>query len=90
MFLMDGGPASGTNLGSAIEHCRELVDDDSKIIVDILQCKYDVIPEDKVASKNAWTNWRRAKNFHSHYSNLDEIDEQMKAYPNVNYRYLFQ
>jgi hypothetical protein len=45
MFLMDGGPASGTNLGSAIEHCRELVDDDAKITVDILQCKYDVIPE---------------------------------------------
>jgi hypothetical protein len=35
---MDGGTVWNTNLVSAVQRCREVVDDDSKIIVDIIEC----------------------------------------------------
>ena len=36
---MDGGTVVSENIDSAIHQCRNRVDDDSKIIVDILVCK---------------------------------------------------
>ena len=35
-LLMDGGTVWNTNLVSAVDKCKELVDDDSKIILDIV------------------------------------------------------
>ena len=45
--LMDGGTVWNTNLVSAIDRCREQVDDDSEIIVDIVIC----------SSNSLDTNW---------------------------------
>jgi predicted patatin/cPLA2 family phospholipase len=36
--VMDGGVAWGTNIFGAIERCREIVDDDSQITIDVLTC----------------------------------------------------
>jgi hypothetical protein len=36
---MDGGTVWNTNLFSAIQRCREQVDNDSQITVDILTCE---------------------------------------------------
>ena len=36
--LMDGGTVWNTNIISAIDRCREQVDDDSQIVLDILMC----------------------------------------------------
>ena len=38
MVGIDGGTAWGTNLVSVVQRCRELVDSDSKITVDIVVC----------------------------------------------------
>jgi len=38
VVCMDGGTVWNTNLVSAVERCRELVDDDSKITMDIMVC----------------------------------------------------
>jgi hypothetical protein len=35
---MDGGTTWNTNLGTAINKCKELVDDDSKITIDVVLC----------------------------------------------------
>ena len=35
---MDGGTVFGLNLVSAVQRCREIVDDDSKITIDIIVC----------------------------------------------------
>lgn len=35
---MDGGTVWNTNLGSAINRCLEVVDDESQIVVDIVMC----------------------------------------------------
>jgi hypothetical protein len=36
---MDGGTVYNTNLVSAIQRCREQVDDDSEITMDIINCE---------------------------------------------------
>jgi hypothetical protein len=38
MTLVDGGIFSNLDLGEAIVRCREMVDDDTKIIVDAILC----------------------------------------------------
>jgi len=35
---MDGGTVWNTNLVSAVERCREIVDDDSQITLDVIVC----------------------------------------------------
>ena len=37
-YLMDGGTVIDVNVPSAVEQCLELVDDESKIIIDIAIC----------------------------------------------------
>ena len=38
VVCMDGGTVWNTNLVSAIERCREQVDDDSQITLDVIEC----------------------------------------------------
>jgi hypothetical protein len=38
MTLVDGGLFNNLDLADAILKCRDIVDDDSKIIVDIIMC----------------------------------------------------
>jgi len=38
MQLVDGGTFSDLNLQDAIQKCREVVDDDEDIIVDVIMC----------------------------------------------------
>lgn len=38
MQLVDGGTFSDANVQDAVEKCRELVDDDKDIIIDVVMC----------------------------------------------------
>jgi len=49
MVLIDGGIFAGLDLADAVVKCRELVEHDSDIIVDIIMCF------DKPASIEEWT-----------------------------------
>ncbi len=39
--LIDGGSVWGTNMQSAIDRCKEIVEDDTQIIMDVITCKQD-------------------------------------------------
>jgi hypothetical protein len=56
---MDGGTVYNINLVSAVHRCREVVDDDSKIVLDIIDCN----PSTKLAGwdeeNNAASNYLR-------------------------------
>jgi len=45
LVVMDGGTVYNTNLVSAVQRCREIVDDESKIIIDIVVCSSHSLPE---------------------------------------------
>lgn len=87
IVCMDGGTVWNTNLVTAIERCREQVDDDSEISIDIITVRYP--------REFNWKDSRNAAvNFYEHFQIkyqshwVDDIFEFMKAYPEVNFRYL--
>ena len=59
MVGIDGGTVWNTNLVSAVQRCREKVDDDSKITVDILVCFGYDIDKDFRTSGNTIDNFIR-------------------------------
>lgn len=61
VVCMDGGTVWNINVASAVQRCREVVDDDKDIILDVIDCfpKATLNPwEDRdsaLANKNRWT-----------------------------------
>mmetsp|Transcript_38431 Transcript_38431/g.36788 ORF Transcript_38431/g.36788 Transcript_38431/m.36788 type:complete len:103 (-) Transcript_38431:208-516(-) len=86
---MDGGIVYNTNLVSGIHKCREHVDSDEKIVVDVILCSYFeeyVIGE---APKTTLENVQRYREISNHYRELDDIIKFMHAFEDVQFRYIF-
>lgn len=84
---IDGGSAWNTNLVSSIKRCREQVDDDSQITIDVVSC---FAHDESVKYKkdgNTIHNFLRYKDIKDYYSGMDDILEFQRAFPDVNYRY---
>ena len=86
--LMDGGTVWNLNLVSAIQRCREMVDDDSKIVIDVISCSrtFKSTANHTDNSLGNVLKWWDIKSYNSHMRNVYEV--QM-AYPKVQYRYFF-
>ena len=89
MTLMDGGTVWNLNLVSAIERCREQVDDDSQITIDVISCAR-VFRSDANHTDNAIGNWLKYRDIKTFNSGMRNVHEVQLAYPKVNYRYFFQ
>ena len=89
-MAIDGGSTWNTNLVSALKRCREDVDDDSQITIDIVVCfAYDV--DDKYKSDGTTiTNFLRYKDIRDYYNGMDDVLEFQRAFPDVNFRYYVQ
>jgi hypothetical protein len=85
---MDGGAAWNTNLISAIDRCLEVVDDDSKIVLDVIICDDAHIKTSSVDTTNAISNFLRYYSIKHAYGSLNDILEFKRARPKVNYRYI--
>ena len=86
-FFMDGGTVWDVNISSAINGCLDLVDDESKITVDILICGNSEI-KTEASTKSTIENILRSHQIKSYYSGINAIQNQIRAFPNVNWRYL--
>ena len=85
-IVMDGGTVWNTNLISAIQRCREQVDDDSQISVDVIVCSSTKSLDNYVESKTVG-NYLRANNIKSVRDSVADIYDVMHAFPKVQYRY---
>ena len=85
---MDGMTAYNTNAQSAIDRCLDgIVDDDSKIIIDVLICGNETMTtEDKTG--NAWENYFRGRDIRKFYGSGNQLVYTMKSHPNVTFRYI--
>jgi hypothetical protein len=90
MDCVDGGTLWNLNIVSAINRCREFVDDDSKITLDILVIGWSSQPPTYPKSNltNGLDNWRRYLELKKFTKGHRDIYEFMQAYPKVNFRYL--
>lgn len=88
---IDGGSAYMTDITGAIVRCRELVDDESKITVDIVDAMGGEGPNGTPAQGeklgNALENWLRYLELKDYYDGAADIVEAMAAYPTVNFRH---
>jgi hypothetical protein len=90
MVGMDGGTVYNTNLVSTVQRCREKVDDDSKITIDILVCFGYTIDSSFSSSGNTIDNFLRYMNIKEYNSNMEDVLGFMRAFPDVNFRYYVQ
>lgn len=73
-LYMDGGTVWNTNLITAADRCREIVDDDSKIIMDIiLSHENELHPESKTG--DAIDNYFRSREISGYYKKMNDIVE---------------
>ena len=70
---MDGGSVWGINVDSAINKCLEIVDDPSKITVDVLICGDAELPD--YVGDSTLENHKRAKKLGKFYTSGHSITE---------------
>jgi predicted acylesterase/phospholipase RssA len=87
--LMDGGTIWDVNIDSAVQQCLGIVDNLEDITIDVAICGYSDITEHEEASKRAINNYLRSWDIKRYFSGMNAIYQEMQAYPEVNYRYLF-
>lgn len=69
---MDGGTMYNTNLVSAIERCKEIVDDEADIILDIIVCSAHELPKWE-SRKNAMENYLRFEDAKTYNNDMADI-----------------
>ena len=88
--LMDGGTVWNTNFVDAVERCREQVDNDSEITVDVIVCTgYDLKNNDQ-NSQDSYNNYLRNNEIKEYHTNMGDISTFVEAYPDINFRHYIQ
>ena len=86
------------NPQSAIVQCRELVDDDSQITIDVLLLgnmkEFTVYPDEQKGQKKnhekTIQNYMRGRDIRYQFSNSNGMTQWIRANPDVNWRYILQ
>jgi predicted acylesterase/phospholipase RssA len=86
--MMDGGTVWNTNLASAVERCREMVDKDEDIIMDVIICS-DGKLDTTNSTGDTIENFLRSFTVSGYHNSLQDVREFRRAMPNVTYRYFF-
>mmetsp|Transcript_1243 Transcript_1243/g.1645 ORF Transcript_1243/g.1645 Transcript_1243/m.1645 type:complete len:88 (-) Transcript_1243:585-848(-) len=85
---MDGMAVYNTNVEGAIRQCRDLVDDDSKVIVDVLICNSPDEPDELTKTGHSWNNFFRNRGLNNYYHGTDSIATSMAAHPSLQWRHI--
>ena len=84
---MDGGTVYNINLVSAVHRCREVVDDDSKIVLDIIDCFASAKLDGWEDPNNALSNYLRFKSIKQYHDNVEDVYGFAEFFPNVTIRH---
>jgi len=88
-MFMDGGAVHNVNSISAINQCLEIVDDESKITIDVMVCnaKAEAATHGGPGANTIY-NFFRSRNLRKAFDGPNNFRETMTAHPKVNFRYL--
>ena len=70
---MDGGTVYNINVEAAIQQCMEVVDDESKIIVDVFICGASPDPTQEEQIGKTYENFFRGWGLDRYYSSTDSL-----------------
>ena len=80
----------GLDAMSAVEKCLDLVDDESKITMDIMLLDRFAIPAAELDDGDTLKNMLRMHSIKHYFKGLENVITTMQAHPNVNYRYILE
>ena len=81
-ILMDGGTVWNSNLEGAVERCREIVNRDEDIIMDVIICSDGKLDTLNVTG-NTINNYLRSYELSSYHKSVGDVREQRRANPKV-------
>lgn len=84
----DGGVLLNLDAAAAVERCREVVDDEHDIIVDIIMCSGAVIDRVNASNYNSISVIQRVKAIMKYMDNMGFVALAKLNYPQVNFRYI--
>jgi len=90
-YLMDALSCGwNVNMLSAINKCMTIVDDPTKIIVDIIVMYPETNQPEDNRNYTTLENYLRKQDIRGYYTLLSDISAFIKAHPDIQYRYLVQ
>jgi len=84
---MDGGTIWNTNLVSAIHRCREIVDRDEDIILDIVLAGSNELESWESEDKQTLNNYLRYRDVSTYHTGISDVHNFMLAFGDVDFRY---
>ena len=86
---IDGGCIWNLDVAGAIRRCKEIVEDDADIIVDIILCsEYHIKDVGDLKRYNAIDHIFRAREIEDYNDLMQDIHRALINYPEVNFRYV--
>lgn len=85
---VDGGVLLGVDVDGAVQRCREIVSNDSDIIVDVLMCSGDSLPKVKQDGDKTLQMLGRFLQIHFYSSALDHLLHAFEDNPDIFFRYV--
>jgi predicted acylesterase/phospholipase RssA len=87
--LIDGGTIDNVNIRGGIEQCRQIVDDDSLITIDVIMTNpINTHTTMNMSKQKSYTIYERAKQVAAESNNFWYLNDAITAFPNANWRYL--
>lgn len=88
-FYIDGGCVWNLDILGAIRRCKEIVEDDEDIIIDIILCStYNLTEPGELKKYKPMDHYFRAQEIMEWNALMADLETQTALYPTVNYRYV--
>ena len=87
MTLMDGGTVYNINVEGAIRRCKEIVEDESDIIVDMVMCSYHFLDQVDVSKYTTLDHMKRGREVKLFFGGMSDYNVSVSNHPNVTFRY---
>lgn len=89
LVLMDGGTMWNINIDSGVQYCLDQGYTQEQIILDMVICGTEPTLNEQVYG-SAMKNWFDARAIHKSYNQLNALQAELDAYPNIDVRFMFQ
>lgn len=86
-MLVDGGTMINLDIAGAIERCREIVDNEEDIIIDIILCNSKHVKPTKEDAATTIPFLMRVLELTAYKKAMNELIHELKEYPRVKFRY---
>eukprot|EP00343_Euplotes_focardii_P000758 CAMPEP_0205800326 /NCGR_PEP_ID=MMETSP0205-20121125/1962_1 /ASSEMBLY_ACC=CAM_ASM_000278 /TAXON_ID=36767 /ORGANISM="Euplotes focardii, Strain TN1" /LENGTH=337 /DNA_ID=CAMNT_0053063257 /DNA_START=32 /DNA_END=1042 /DNA_ORIENTATION=- len=86
---IDGGCIWNLDVTGAVRRCKEIVEDEEDIIIDIILCSfYSLTPIEEIRKYGPLDHYFRGIEIQDWQNNMQDVERAVRNYPKVNFRYV--